>query len=378
MKPLSVYTHGLSKFISLLIIFVIAILIFDILAHKIDYTRVIYKRLKADSPYIYERVDPSLMVIDPSSKLNKQLTINFSKTRQSLITALWGNEGFPAELLPQKFVSSTDAEMLGITASLDTVHQLTLQMELGFHSNPVYLSRSPEANRLIIYHHGFGEAAHKMRALFLELMNEGFDLIVLYPLGHGHILNPAYGFPTKDSKALANIFHQMSSFDRPYRYHLNPIFASMNHALKQKDYKSIDIIGFSMGAYLAVVVAALDPRIERSYPIAGAYPAYIRVRNEVMPDGPPSYKPMLSIASSLDLFVLGAIGKNRKQVQIYNRYDRCCFNGLRGTLYEPDVQDMVRQTRQGGSFSVMLDESHADHKISNAVIEFLISDLSRP
>lgn len=217
-----------------------------------------------------------------------------------------------------------------------------------------------------------------MKALFLQLMNEGFDIIVLYPLGHGHIWNPANGFPTKDSKTLTNIFHQMSAFDRPYRYHLNPIFASLNHALKQKEYKLIDIIGFSMGAYLAVVAAAIDPRIERSYPIAGAYPAYMRVRNEVMPDGPPSYKPMLNVASSLDLFVLGSIGKNRKQVQIYNRYDRCCFNGLRGTLYEQDIQEMVRRTRQGGSFLVVLDESHADHKISSLVIELLLNDLVRP
>jgi len=378
MKSLLVHIRDLKKYFFLLSIFALGILICDLLAHKIDYTRVIYKRLKADNPYVYERVDPSLLAIDPSTKLNKHLTVDFSKIRQSLITTLWGSEGFPAELLPQKFVSSTDAGMLGITTSLDSVHQLTLQMELGFHSNPVYLSRSPEADRLIIYHHGFGEAADRMKALFLQLMNEGFDIIVLYPLGHGHIWNPANGFPTKDSKTLTNIFHQMSAFDRPYRYHLNPIFASLNHALKQKEYKSIDIIGFSMGAYLAVVAAAIDPRIERSYPIAGAYPAYMRVRNEVMPDGPPSYKPMLNVASSLDLFVLGSIGKNRKQVQIYNRYDRCCFNGLRGTLYEQDIQEMVRRTRQGGSFLVVLDESHADHKISSLVIELLLNDLVRP
>ena len=359
----------------MLAVFILAGITFHILAHKIDYTRVIYKRLKAPDPYTYERVEPAILAIDPSTKINKKLISNSPRIRDSLITTLWGRDGFPENLLPHNVANTGHPNILGRLPPTTKVHQMTLEMDLGLWSTTFYLVGSSQSDRLVVYHNGFGDSTRSLGSLFRSLINNGFDLVVVNPLGHGG--NRAYAFPKENSEEEANIFHQMSVFDRPYRYHLNPVFASLNHVLAQKTYKSIDIIGFSMGAYLAIVVAAVDPRIERSYPIAGAYPAYLRTRNEIMPDGPPSHTPMLKVASSLDLFVLGAAGPNRKQVQIYNRFDRCCFNGLRGTTYKAIVEQTVKEIGTGGSFSVILDESHADHRISKRIVKFLLKDLER-
>ena len=128
---------------------------------------------------------------------------------------------------------------------------------------------------------------------------------------------------------------------------------------------------------MAMLGAALEPRIERSYPIAGVYPNYMRRGQEIMPDGPPSYPPMIEIANHLELFVLGSTGVSRRQVQFFNRFDRCCFNGLRSELYTQAVRDAVAATPEGGAFDVVIDETHADHRISRFAAQSIIGDLMR-
>ncbi len=38
------------------------------------------------------------------------------------------------------------------------------------------------------------------------------------------------------------------------------------------------------------------------------------------------------------------------QLQIFNRYDRCCFNGIRSQLFKAEVQRTVAQAGHGGRF----------------------------
>ena len=64
-------------------------------------------------------------------------------------------------------------------------------------------------------------------------------------------------------------------------------------------------------------------------------------------------------------------------MKIYNRYERCCFNGLRGKTYEKHVLETVEKIGNGGSFAIILDESHADHRLSKKVIQFLLNGLER-
>ena len=77
----------------------------------------------------------------------------------------------------------------------------------------------------------------------------------------------------------------------------------------------------------------------------------------------------------LDLFTLGASGKDRGQLQIFNRYDRCCYNNRKGTLYETAVAEAVREIGQGGGFGVFIDESHADHRFSTIALATVLAHM---
>ena len=112
--------------------------------------------------------------------------------------------------------------------------------------------------------------------------------------------------------------------------------------------------------FTTAVMAALDQRIRRSDPVAGVYPIYLREGQDILTEGPQYYGPMLKAAGYLDMFVLAVDSRDRRQMQVFNRYDRCCFNNMKGRLYEAAVQKTAAAIG-GGRFDVLIDQTHADH-----------------
>jgi hypothetical protein len=96
------------------------------------------------------------------------------------------------------------------------------------------------------------------------------------------------------------------------------------------------------------------------------------------------------LAGYPDLYVLGASGTGRKQIQILVRKDDCCFGqaqhdpqaaGLEYAdalrQYENQVQAAVKETGQG-SFRLEIDEIAPRHMISHHAIEnVLIAELRK-
>jgi len=352
----------------------------EVAIHHFDPTRVVYRRLKAPDSYLYEEIDPALRVFDTTAMISSAVIQTPAAVRERLLDMALGPGGIPRDLAPDRILDD-DGE-LGELPNGTAVTRLHFDLGLGLTSNP-YIIRSARGNeRLVVYHHGFGDPIQTVSDFLSKLLDAGYDIVALNALGHGGTL----AFVDSDQDGIrpharqnqkSNIFHEMSHFDRPLRHHLTPVYGAINFARAQSDYRSTDIVGFSMGGFMAMLVAALDPSIERSYPIAGVYPNYMRRGQEVMPDGPPTYPPLIGIANHLELFVLGASGPRRRQVQVFNRYDRCCFNGIRSELYAQAVRDAVAIGPNGGSFDVVIDETHADHRISRFTTRTIIEDLAR-
>lgn len=355
----------------------------EIAIHHYDPTRVVYKRLKAPDPYLYEEIDPKLQQTDAASLIRPGVIADPALTRSRIIDVIWDEDGYPSDISPDKVEIDIKDGFLGELPRGTTVTKLYFELGLGLRSRP-YLARAANGNnRLVIYHHGFGDPIDRAAPFLRALLESGFDVLALNALGSGgttaivrsdqdaileHVRKPG---------GLSNVFHQMSHFDRPFRYHMNQIIGALAYAQDRHTYDSVDIAGFSMGAFLTVLSAAVIPEIERSYPIAGVYPNYMRRGQEVMPDGAPSYEPLRDVANQLELFVLGASGPQRNQLQIFNRYDRCCFNGIRSDLYKLPVQNALAETGNAGHFDIRIDETHADHKISRFAIEAILNDLNR-
>ena len=57
---------------------------------------------------------------------------------------------------------------------------------------------------------------------------------------------------------------------------------------------------------------------------------------------------------------MGSYGKDRKQIQIFNEFDPCCFSGNFYTYYD-DVVKLKLSSLGEGKFDVILDSSHKKH-----------------
>ncbi len=342
----------------------------DFLLHDYDPTRVIYKRLKAADRYLYEEIHPRFLKIDPADNMHVRSVTDAVRIREALADTIWG-EHQPAD--ETRFLRI--GEMLGPKkGAARLVERLRISMDYDTHSTAwLYHSTNPNG-RLIIYHHGFGSPLADNQWFIDRLLEEGYAVIAINLMGNGG--NSAWA--SLPGGGSAHIHADLDKIDRPLRLHLDPAVAAIDLATGALGYGSVDMIGFSAGAFVTTVAAAVDPRIRRSYPIAGVYPIYLREGQDIFEKGIAYYPPMLAAASYVDMFALGTQGSTpRRQVQIFNRFDRCCFRNTKGQLYEQTVRDAARKLGDG-VFEVVIDETHADHKISRFALDLIVKDLKRP
>lgn len=192
------------------------------------------------------------------------------------------------------------------------------------------------------------------------------------------------------------------------RYFLDTTLHSVNYLLENETFLDVSMLGLSGGGWTTTLYAALDPRITKSFPVAGSLPLYLRNAIPVpadelqekegaswvgflapliayqcpdLGDEEQWISDLYSIAGYPDLYVLGGYGVGREQVQILNRNDNCCFgqaqhgdpddydSDLRG--YESGVRDALHALG-AGAFTLRIDESSTLHQISRDAIHDVI------
>ncbi len=346
----------------------------EILIHHYDPTRVIYKRLKAPSRYTYDEIDPALREVDPRSLIQIETAADVARVRASLIDVIWGRRGFPVDRQPSLVEEDVEDDVFSGLPNLARIDRLTVDMGDDVRSHPLWLHPEEANGRIILYHHGYAGTVHDMAHLIAALVENGYAVLAINLMGYGGTSDTA---PSIDGPRV-NLHFALDRIESPLRYHFEPVVVGLNHVLGSDRDAAADMIGFSAGGFITAVAAAIDTRIVRSYPVAGVYPIYLRTGQDILVEGPPYYPPMLEAASYLDMFVLGAAGERRRQLQVFNRYDRCCFNNTKGRLYEPAVKEALEKVGLGGGFGVLIDETHADHKISRFAVDALLADLRRP
>jgi hypothetical protein len=117
--------------------------------------------------------------------------------------------------------------------------------------------------------------------------------------------------------------------------------------------------------------------------VAGTIPLYLRSGGSI--GDREQFEPSFySIAGYPDLYVLGAYGPGRKQVQILVRRDDCCFGEAQhdakatGLAYSDAMREYEARVRGAiaglgrGSFRLELDETAPSHMISHYAIECVI------
>jgi len=180
----------------------------------------------------------------------------------------------------------------------------------------------------------------------------------------------------------------------PMKFFLESVAVSLNY-LKTKSaldgfpaYQDFSMVGLSGGGWTTTVYAAIDPTIKLSFPVAGSIPLYLRSGDSIG-DEEQWLSRFYQVAGYPDLYILGSHGLGRKQIQILNRRDDCCFGesqhdptrtgmtydeAMRG--YESRVQSALHNLGSG-FFHLEIDEVAPYHMISqNALVNVILPELN--
>lgn len=147
--------------------------------------------------------------------------------------------------------------------------------------------------------------------------------------------------------------------DKAIRYFIEPTILTINFAMKELGYESVHMMGLSGGGWTTTLAAALDLRIQLSFPDAGSLP--LDVPGNVVVSGFGDFeqwtpRPYVAQCNYTCMYVLAGLEKDRGQLQVLHENDPCCSHG-RGRHeeilgYDDDVQaELSLADAPGGSAS---------------------------
>jgi hypothetical protein len=274
--------------------------------------------------------------------------------------------------------------------NLDRALRIEVSMDYGLRSYAYLLEPAAPVNRLLIFHQGHDHdilqsGGQRTLEYFLD---RGFSILTFWMPLYGENLTIAQGVPGHGDVELDghySMWNYLEDEQGSYlRFFVNPVLIALNYAQTEHSFVDVCMIGVSGGGWTTTLCAAVDPRIRTSFPVAGSLPLYLtsgpcangsqgdweqRVPQELY-DGPE--------CSYLDLYILGSYGRGRRQIQILNQFDPCCYGGVNYQTYEPHVVNAVSGLGFG-SYSVHLDASHTQHAISEVALDEVIKPaLSAP
>jgi hypothetical protein len=295
-----------------------------------------------------------------ASRIGIQTPAEAEAKRQELIDFIWSGQGFPSsDKLGVRTNVANPIRSVDLQ-NLAGVDELIVRMD-GFESHAFRFRPLIPNGYLVIYHAGHSDDlgnAGGDRAI-LAFLQRGFEVVGFYMPGYGpNTTLPALPDDARRHDYFATL--ETPTFS-PLRYFMEPVAVVLNFVTRQQAFTDIRMIGISGGGWTTTLYAAIDPRIRVSYPIAGTLPLELRSATcgaPEMGDWEQSGSRLYELVDYTELYVLGAHGEGRKQRQILNEFDPCCFWGwgTRYSRYEHAVRRTLR-TLGGGSFRVVLDSS---------------------
>ena len=308
-----------------------------------------------------------------------------AEKRRALIQYLWGGEGFPDRRLPDVVVTNV-ASPVKQPGHLARVDEFRIDMAPGLQGLAYHFIAERPNRELVVVHHGHGctldddpgpkDAGFGLQRTINGLLREGYGVLGVF-MPH---MRP--GDCTGGHDAMFNT----NTVGSPIKYFLEPTAISLNHlktrsrAGRFPNYRAFHITGLSGGGWTTTIYAAIDPTIRCSFPVAGTIPLYLRTGGSVG-DREQFESSFYKIAGYPDLYIMGAHGRGRKQVQILARRDDCCFGQAQhdeksaGLPYADAMREYERRVRAAlketgrGSFRLEIDETAPSHMISHHAID---------
>jgi hypothetical protein len=275
--------------------------------------------------------------------------------RQQIIDFIWGPAGLP-----------TTKPALGPDGVIK------IKMEAGQENATRLLLPKQKTNKLILLQHGhscsFDDGAGLDHAT-TEFLKAGYAVL------QAHMPHMRPG----DCSTMphGDLFKLKLANGNALKFFLEPLVQSLN-TLKPK-YKEIHMVGLSGGGWTTTLLAAIEPAIRVSVPVAGTIPLYLRTGDSVG-DKEQYLDEFYSLAGYPDLYVMGSLG--RKQLQILNRKDNCCFGEAQQKgEYEPAMRAYEKRVREvlgtAGNFRLVIDDDAPKHMISPQAVQLMLKEFAQ-
>lgn len=271
----------------------------------------------------------------------------------------------PSKYMTMKSMDQVEvkrAEMIKILFNQDSLPEETIEgdtvyMDYTLTSKFDYYDNGN--NNLIIFHRGHGDDLFRCQDFIDGSINKGYDVVV-------------FSMPLKAPNYNSNF---ESHNDIGYtigvknghfiRYFIYPVIVFLNTYAEK--YDNIIMSGVSGGGWSTVMMAAIDNRIDYSFPVAGSIPLYMRDRSIDSWDNEQDSKSFYSKITYLDMYAMA-----NDQIQINNAFDPCCYSNYSNRLshYRYFLKNFSK-----GSWDQYIDFSHREHDFSKTAQEIVFNYL---
>ena len=297
--------------------------------------------------------------------------------RQRLRDFIW-QPGSPPAPRPLDLEPSDIGRLFGLGAAID-IRQGRLQMDHGVDSRVVvFRPRQRTREVAVIYQQGHEGPIRHGREVIAALVRAGYPVAALaMPLLGGNA-QPVVELPGHGRVRLTE--HDWFWFvDHAFggssiRFFVEPVLSALV-TLQAAGARRIAMLGWSGGGWTTSLCAAIEPRIDLSFAVAGSLPFNSRTTRELS-DYENHVPALYDIANYPELYALGALEPGRRATQVLNRFDTVAWHGERGRLHEASVASALTRIG-GGRFDARIDAPWVGHGISRDMLTQILCELDR-
>lgn len=324
----------------------------------------------------YTETPKAYIETDVSAIISIRQPHDVSERRNALIHFLWG-AGLPSSLPSAVIENFEDARYVDIN-SLRRIDKVVVTMDFGLESVVYHFIPKNPNMKVVLYHQGHAEDFHKSKEQVRQFIENGYAVMTFSMPLLGVNNQPTIQLPRIGWLKLTRHEHMQflpPANGHPIQYFIEPVVIALNYLDNGFDYISVSMVGISGGGWTTTVAAAVDVRIAKSFPVAGSYPIYLRTNSKRDWGDYEQVDPELyRTVNYLELYMLGSHGKHRKQLQVINKYDSCCFGGTKWQTYKDIVRSRINELG-AGEFDLFLDDSHQGHLISNVAMSRILDEI---
>ncbi len=336
-----------------------------------DWVRVVRsKHFRPGKRYRFLETYDEFKVVDAAALIRVHSVTDAMRARARLVEAIWGEGGLPLGLRPTRVERDIRDPVFSPMPEVARIDRVIRETPPAFISRAYHLVPRNPNGALVLYHEGNTGSFHRNAAVLQRYLAEGYAVLAFSMW----IIDRQPELVVPGAGAITFIDHQHLKFlDIDHmRVYFDPLVAGLNALLEEEGYDDVIATGFSGGGWAITVWAAFDPRIRLSYPVAGSYPLYLR-KYRSWSTWQETYPAMIAAANYLDMYVMAAAGPGRRQMQVLNQFDGCCYSGVDWQTYEAAVKEAA--SGLGNGWDLFVDVSHADHRYSQLAVDRILEDI---